>query len=43
MLEGESLINDASALTAYHFALVAVGGSSFIFREAGFEFLVLIV
>ena len=43
ILEGESLINDASALTAYHFAIAAVGGATFVFREAGIEFLGLII
>lgn len=42
ILEGESLINDASALTAYHFALAAVGWASFIFLNATSEFLLLI-
>jgi CPA1 family monovalent cation:H+ antiporter len=42
ILEGESLLNDASALTAYHFALAAVWWTTFVAWEAGYEFLVLI-
>ena len=42
ILEGESLINDASALTAYHFALAAVWWATFVFWDAGLEFLTLI-
>lgn len=38
ILEGESLINDASALTAYRTALSVVTGGSFIFWKAGLEF-----
>jgi len=40
ILEGESLINDASALVALKFALAAVAGSQFIFWKAGLIFLV---
>lgn len=43
ILEGESLVNDASALIAYRFAIAAIGTGSFIFLEAGMEFLVLLV
>jgi CPA1 family monovalent cation:H+ antiporter len=39
ILEGESLINDASALIAYRYALVASITGSFIFWKAGLEFL----
>lgn len=42
ILEGESLLNDASALTAYHFALATVGGATFVFWEAWYEFALLI-
>lgn len=43
ILEGESLINDASGLIAYRLAVAAVAGSSFIFWKAGLQFLILIV
>ncbi|HEY6503722.1 MAG TPA: Na+/H+ antiporter [Chitinophagaceae bacterium] len=39
ILEGESLVNDASALIAYRYALAAVTTGSFIFWEAGLQFL----
>ena len=42
ILEGESLVNDASALVAYRFAVAAVTGSTFIFWKAGLEFLLLL-
>ncbi len=42
ILEGESLVNDASALIAYRFAIAAVGTGSFIFLQAGIDFLVLL-
>jgi CPA1 family monovalent cation:H+ antiporter len=42
ILEGESLINDASALVAYRFAVAAVTGTAFVFWEASFQFLLLI-
>ncbi|MES2628260.1 MAG: Na+/H+ antiporter [Bacteroidota bacterium] len=41
ILEGESLINDASALVAYRFAIAAVAGSAFVFWKASLEFLLL--
>ncbi|MXN93119.1 Na+/H+ antiporter [Flavobacterium sp. Sd200] len=41
ILEGESLINDASALVAYRFAVAAVTGTSFVLWKASLEFLVL--
>lgn len=41
ILEGESLINDASALVAYRFAVAAVTGSAFIFWKASLEFVIL--
>ena len=40
ILEGESLVNDASALIAYRHALTAVLTGSFVFWEAGLQFLV---
>jgi CPA1 family monovalent cation:H+ antiporter len=39
ILEGESLINDASALVALRFAVAAVAGSQFIIVQAGLIFL----
>lgn len=41
ILEGESLVNDASALVAYRFAVAAVTGASFVFWKASLEFLFL--
>lgn len=42
ILEGESLINDASALIAYRFALAAVAGTSFVLWKASWGFVVLL-
>ncbi|WP_262708213.1 cation:proton antiporter [Flavobacterium cupreum] len=42
ILEGESLINDASALVAYRFAVAAVMGSAFVIWKATLEFLLLL-
>lgn len=42
ILEGESLINDASGLIAYRLSVAAVAGSSFVFWKAGVQFLLLI-
>ncbi|WP_276134859.1 Na+/H+ antiporter [Polluticoccus soli] len=42
ILEGESLLNDASALVAYRFAVGAVAGTAFIFWKATLTFLVLL-
>ncbi|WP_433829653.1 Na+/H+ antiporter [Flavobacterium anhuiense] len=42
ILEGESLINDASALVAYRFAVAAVMGSAFVIWKATFEFIILL-
>jgi CPA1 family monovalent cation:H+ antiporter len=39
ILEGESLVNDASALIAYRYALAASITGSFVFWEAGLQFL----
>lgn len=41
ILEGESLINDASALVAYRFSVAAVTGSAFVLWRASLEFLIL--
>ena len=42
ILEGESLVNDASALIAYRFAIAAIGTGSFVFLQAGYDFVVLL-
>jgi monovalent cation/hydrogen antiporter len=39
ILEGESLVNDASALIAYRYALAASLTGSFLFWQAGLQFL----
>ena len=39
ILEGESLINDASALIAYRYAVAAVTTGTFVFWQAGLQFL----
>jgi len=39
ILEGESLLNDASALIAYRYAVIAVTTGSFVFWKAGLQFL----
>src|SRR5688572_20322059 len=39
ILEGESLVNDASALIAYRYAVMAVSTGTFIFWKAGLQFL----
>lgn len=41
ILEGESLINDASALVAYGFAVAAVTGTAFVLWKASLTFLIL--
>ena len=38
LLEGESLVNDATALVAYRIAVGAVAGGSFVVWQAGLEF-----
>lgn len=43
VLEGESLVNDASALIAYRFAIAAIGTGSFVFLQAGIDFLILLL
>lgn len=42
ILEGESLLNDASALVAYRFALAALTGTAFVFWKASLSFVVLL-
>ena len=42
ILEGESLINDASALVAYRFAVAAVMGSAFVIWKATLNFVLLL-
>ncbi|MBF4519144.1 Na+/H+ antiporter [Flavobacterium sp. ANB] len=42
ILEGESLINDASALVAYRFAVAAVMGSAFVIWKATLQFVILL-
>ncbi|MBC7946881.1 MAG: Na+/H+ antiporter [Chitinophagaceae bacterium] len=39
ILEGESLVNDASALIAYRYALSAILTGTFVFWKAGLQFL----
>ncbi len=39
ILEGESLVNDASALIAYRYAVMAVTTGTFVFWKAGIQFL----
>jgi CPA1 family monovalent cation:H+ antiporter len=43
ILEGESLLNDASSLIIFRFALVAIGTGQFIWQEAALSFLWMIV
>jgi monovalent cation/hydrogen antiporter len=42
ILEGESLVNDASSLIVYRFALAALLTGKFVFWKAGMDFLVVI-
>ncbi|RYF87860.1 MAG: sodium:proton exchanger, partial [Chitinophagaceae bacterium] len=42
ILEGESLVNDASALIAYRFAVLAVTGTAFVFWKASLDFVIAI-
>jgi Na+/H+ antiporter len=39
ILEGESLVNDASGLIAYRYALLAITAGNFVFWQAGLNFL----
>jgi CPA1 family monovalent cation:H+ antiporter len=43
ILEGESLVNDASGLVAYKYALIAVSAGNFILWKAGLNFVVIAV
>ena len=43
ILEGESLLNDASSLIIFRFALVAVGTGQFIWQEAALNFLWMVI
>ncbi len=43
ILEGESLVNDASALIAYRYAVAAVSTGAFVFWEAGLGFLMVAI
>jgi CPA1 family monovalent cation:H+ antiporter len=43
ILEGESLVNDASGLIAYKYALAAIAAGNFVFWEAGLNFLIVVV
>nr|WP_068886738.1 Na+/H+ antiporter [Pedobacter panaciterrae] len=42
ILEGESLVNDASALVAYRFAIAAVTGIAFVWWQASLQFLMVL-
>ncbi|PUZ29875.1 Na+/H+ antiporter [Chitinophaga parva] len=42
IIEGESLVNDASALIGYRFALIAVNTGSFVLWQAGLQFILLV-
>jgi CPA1 family monovalent cation:H+ antiporter len=42
ILQGESLVNDASALIAYRFAIAAMSTGAFLLWEAGLNFLILV-
>src|ERR1700754_3845250 len=43
ILQGESLLNDASSLIIFRFALVTVGTGQFIWQEAALDFLWMVV
>lgn len=43
ILEGESLLNDASSLIIFRFALIAVGSGQFIWQEAALSFLWMVI
>lgn len=43
ILEGESLLNDASSLIIFRFALLAIGSGQFIWHEAALSFLWMII
>jgi CPA1 family monovalent cation:H+ antiporter len=42
ILQGESLVNDASALIAYRFAIAAMSTGAFLIWEAGLNFIILV-
>lgn len=42
ILEGESLVNDASGLIAYKYALAAIMAGNFVFWEAGLNFIIVV-
>ncbi|PWN68460.1 Na+/H+ antiporter [Chryseobacterium phosphatilyticum] len=43
ILEGESLLNDASSLIIFRFALIAIGTGQFVWQEASLTFLWMII
>ncbi len=43
ILEGESLVNDASGIIAFRYAVIAVTTGNFVFWEAGVNFIVVVV
>lgn len=43
ILEGESLLNDASSLIVFRFALIAVGTGQFIWQEAALDFVWMVI
>jgi Na+/H+ antiporter len=43
ILEGESLLNDASSLIIFRFALIAVGTGQFVWQEAAVSFLWMVI
>lgn len=43
ILEGESLLNDASSLIIFRFAMIAVGTGQFIWHEAALSFLWMVI
>lgn len=43
VLEGESLLNDASSLIIFRFALIAVGTGQFIWQQAAFSFFWMVI
>ncbi|WPQ61871.1 Na+/H+ antiporter [Chitinophaga sancti] len=42
IIEGESLVNDASALIAYRFSMIAINTGAFVFWQAGLQFTLLV-
>lgn len=43
ILEGESLVNDASGLTLYRFAIIAIAGGGFTWSEASIAFVWIVI